>query len=57
MLYRGIVDDRDSQPVVGSPVYRQVFSLVTGQRVDEQGQEVTVYQVRIVEGRLQVELP
>ena len=56
VLSRGIVGDRSGEPVVVSPVYKQAFSLVTGQCVDEQGQEVTVYQVRIVDGWIQVEL-
>lgn len=57
VLSRGIVGDRGGEPVVASPIYKQAFSLVTGRCMDEQGQEVTVYQVRVVDGWVQVELP
>lgn len=56
VLSRGIVGDRGGEPVVASPIYKQAFSLVTGRCLDEQGQEVTVYQVRVVDGWVQVEL-
>lgn len=57
VLSRGIVGDRGGEPVVASPIYKQAFSLVTGQCLDEQGKEVPVYQVRVVDGWVQVELP
>ncbi|WP_211241327.1 nitrite reductase small subunit NirD [Pseudonocardia spinosispora] len=57
VLSRGIVGDRGGEPVVASPIYKQAFSLVTGRCMDEQGQEVMVYQVRVVDGWVQVELP
>ena len=57
VLSRGIVGDRGGVPVVASPVYKQAFSLVTGQCLDDPGVRVPVYPVRIADGWLQVGLP
>ncbi|HEY1968590.1 MAG TPA: nitrite reductase small subunit NirD [Pseudonocardia sp.] len=57
VLSRGIVGDRGGEPVVASPVYKQAFSLRTGRCLDEPDQEVMVYQVRVVDEWVQVELP
>lgn len=57
VLSRGIVGDRGGEPVVASPIYKQSFSLLTGQCLDEQDKVVAVYQVRDLDGYVQVELP
>jgi nitrite reductase (NADH) small subunit len=57
VLSRGIVGDRAGVPTVASPVYKQVFSLVTGECLDEPGVAVPVYPVRVADGWLQVGLP
>jgi nitrite reductase (NADH) small subunit len=57
VLSRGIVGDRGGVPTVASPVYKQVFSLVTGQCMDDPAVRVPVYPVRIADGWLQVGLP
>ncbi len=57
VLSRGIVGDRGGVPIVASPVYKQAFSLVTGQCLDDPGVRVPVYPVRIADGWLQVGLP
>jgi nitrite reductase (NADH) small subunit len=57
VLSRGIVGDRGGVPTVASPVYKQVFSLVTGECLDDPGVRVPVYPVRIADGWLQVGLP
>jgi nitrite reductase (NADH) small subunit len=51
------VGDRGGEPVVASPIYKQSFSLLTGQCLDEQDKVVAVYQVRDLDGYVQVELP
>lgn len=56
VLSRGIVGDREGRPVVASPVYKQAFSLETGRCLDEPGQEVEVFSVRITDGWVQVGL-
>jgi nitrite reductase (NADH) small subunit len=57
VLSRGIVGDRGGVPTVASPVYKQAFSLVTGQCLDDPDVRVPVYPVRIADGWLQVGLP
>jgi nitrite reductase (NADH) small subunit len=57
VLSRGIVGDRGGVPIVASPVYKQAFSLVTGECLDDPGARVPVYPVRISDGWLQVGLP
>lgn len=54
VLSRGIVGDRQGRPVVASPVYKQAFSLETGRCLDELGQEVEVFNVRVTNGWVQV---
>ena len=56
VLSRGIVGDRQGRPVVASPVYKQAFSLETGECLDEPSQEVEVFSVRTVDGWVQVGL-
>jgi nitrite reductase (NADH) small subunit len=57
VLSRGIVGDRDGVPTVASPVYKQVFNLVTGECLDDPSIRVPVFPVRVADGRLQVGLP
>jgi nitrite reductase (NADH) small subunit len=57
VLSRGIVGDRAGVPIVASPVFKQAFSLVTGECLDDAGVAVPVYPVRVSDGWLQVGLP
>ncbi|GLX86419.1 nitrite reductase small subunit [Thalassotalea loyana] len=50
VLYRGIVGSIGDQPVVSSPLYKQHFSLVSGQCLQEEAINVPVYQVRVQDG-------
>ncbi|GAA3693249.1 nitrite reductase small subunit NirD [Nonomuraea antimicrobica] len=55
VLSRGIVGTRKGEPTVASPLHKQVFSLVTGRCLDEEGVSVPVYPVRVTaEGRVEV---
>jgi nitrite reductase (NADH) small subunit len=56
VLSRGILGDRQGRPVVASPVYKQAFCLETGRCLDEPGQEVEVFSVRVTNGWVQVGL-
>ena len=56
VLSRGIVGDRRGVPTVASPVYKQVFSLLDGQCLDDQDVTVASYPVRVVGEWLQVGL-
>jgi nitrite reductase (NADH) small subunit len=57
VLSRGIVGSRGSVPTVASPMHKQVFSLVTGECLDEPGVVVPVYDVRVRDGDVEVAGP
>ncbi|MGP4016132.1 nitrite reductase small subunit NirD [Saccharopolyspora sp. 5N708] len=46
VISRGIVGDRDGEPTVASPMLKQVFSLRTGQCLDDPSARLPVYPVR-----------
>jgi nitrite reductase (NADH) small subunit len=54
VLSRGIVGDRNGIPKVASPIYKQNFSLITGECLDDPTVSVTTFPVQIVEGHVQV---
>jgi NAD(P)H-dependent nitrite reductase small subunit len=47
VLSRGIVGDLRGEVVVASPVYKQHFSLATGQCLEDPGVRLTVFPVRV----------
>jgi nitrite reductase (NADH) small subunit len=57
VLSRGIVGSRGERLKVASPVYKQSFDLRTGQCLDEAGVVVSCFEVRVVDGRVEVALP
>jgi nitrite reductase (NADH) small subunit len=57
VLSRGIVGSRGDVPKVASPVYKQTFDLRTGECFDDPSVRIATYAVRVVDGRVQVELP
>ena len=50
VLSRGIVGDQGGEIVVASPIYKQHYSLITGQCLEEADLRVSVYPTRIVAG-------
>ncbi|MFB2973518.1 nitrite reductase small subunit NirD [Aerosakkonema sp. BLCC-F183] len=54
VLSRGIIGDRNGIPKVASPIYKQNFNLQTGQCFDDENVKLPTYQVRVIEGRVQV---
>lgn len=56
VLSRGIVGDRNGVPKVASPIYKQNFSLLTGQCLDDETVKLPTFEVRVVEDRVQVAL-
>ncbi len=54
VLHRGIVGDINGELVVASPLYKQRFSLVTGQCLEKKEVRVETYAVRIVASRVQI---
>lgn len=55
VLSRGIVGDLKGELVVASPVYKQHFSLATGQCQEDPGVRVPIYSVRVEGGQVWVE--
>jgi nitrite reductase (NADH) small subunit len=54
VLSRGIIGDRNGIPKIASPIYKQNFNLITGQCLDDETVSIPTYNVRVVEGRVQV---
>lgn len=54
VLSRGIVGDLKGELVIASPIYKQHFSLVSGQCVEQADVRVPVYPVRTLRGRIEV---
>lgn len=57
VLSRGIVGDRGGRYKVASPIYKQSFALDTGECLDDAGVSVATYEVRVVEGMVEVKEP
>lgn len=56
VLSRGIVGDLKGELVVASPVYKQHFSLATGQCIENPDVHVPVFAARIADGVVMVEV-
>ncbi len=54
VLSRGIVGDRNGIPKVASPIYKQNFSLVTGECLDDATVKLQIFTVRVIDGKVQV---
>ena len=54
VMSRGIVGDRGGEPTVASPLLKQVFSLVDGRCLDDESQALARYDVRVVDGFVQI---
>jgi nitrite reductase (NADH) small subunit len=57
VIARGIVGDRAGVPKIASPIYKQSFSLETGECLDDPAVRLAVYPIRVLSGRIQVALP
>jgi nitrite reductase (NADH) small subunit len=54
VMSRGIVGDRRGEPVIASPLLKQVFSLVDGRCLDDPSRALAVYDVRVVNGLVEI---
>ena len=54
VLSRGIVGDRNGIPKVASPIYKQNFSLLTGECLDDSTVKLRTFVVQVVDGQVQV---
>ena len=57
VIARGIVGDKGGVVKIASPVYKQNFSLETGECLEDPGVRLKTYPVRVVGGRVQVAVP
>ncbi|TQN33407.1 nitrite reductase (NADH) small subunit [Haloactinospora alba] len=57
VMARGIVGDRDGEPTVASPLHKQVFSLRTGQCLDDPRLWLATLPVRERDGTVAVAAP
>ncbi len=54
VIARGIVGDRGGVPKIASPIYKQSFSLETGECLDDPSVRLLTYDVRVLRGRIQI---
>ncbi|GAA6151772.1 nitrite reductase small subunit NirD [Pseudoteredinibacter isoporae] len=56
VMSRGIVGSLNDEPVVASPLYKQHFSLIDGQCLEDEGRQIAVYPARIQGGDVQLSM-
>jgi nitrite reductase (NADH) small subunit len=56
VLSRGIVGDRNGTPKVASPIYKQNFSLLTGECLDDATVKLTTFAVSVIDGQVQISI-
>ncbi|MCK5353966.1 MAG: nitrite reductase small subunit NirD [Methyloprofundus sp.] len=56
VLSRGLIGDIKGEPMVASPLYKQRFSLKTGQCFEDESVKNDVYAIRIENNRVEVSL-
>jgi nitrite reductase (NADH) small subunit len=54
VLSRGIVGDRNGIPKVASPIYKQNFSLLTGECLDDSTVKLQTFSTQVVDGQVHV---
>jgi nitrite reductase (NADH) small subunit len=54
VIARGIVGDRGGVAKIASPIFKQNFSLETGECLDDPSVRLDVFPIRVVAGRVQV---
>ena len=56
VIARGIVGDRAGVPKIASPIYKQNFSLATGECLDDPSVRLAVFPIRVSGGRIQISM-
>ncbi|MBT0565642.1 nitrite reductase small subunit NirD [Williamsia sp. CHRR-6] len=54
VISRGLVGDRAGEPVVASPLLKQVFSLRTGVCLDDDRAQLGTFAVRLIDGVVEI---
>lgn len=57
VIARGILGDKGSVLKVASPIFKQNFALATGQCLDDPNVALECYPVRVVAGRVMLQVP
>ncbi len=57
VIARGIVGDRAGVAKIASPIYKQSFSLETGECLDDPSVRLQVFPIRVQGARVQISLP
>lgn len=57
VVARGIVGEKNGEPTVTSPLYKEVYSLVSGNCLSGAEYRLPVYPVEVRDGDIWVELP
>jgi nitrite reductase (NADH) small subunit len=57
VLSRGLVGDRKGVVKVASPIYKHSFNLMTGECLDDPSVKLPTWDVRVVDGVIQVAIP
>jgi nitrite reductase (NADH) small subunit len=57
VLSRGVIGDIKGELVVASPIYKQHFSLRTGTCQEDSSVRIPVYEIRVVDGKVQIANP
>ncbi len=56
VIYRGIIGSIGDEPVIASPLYKQRFSLLTGECFESPEHKLSTYPVKIEDNRLLVQI-
>ena len=57
VMSRGITGDRRGEPTVASPLLKHAFSLIDGRCLDDETRALPVYEVRVVDGVVEIKNP
>lgn len=57
VMSRGLVGSAGDRPKVASPMYKQSFDLATGECLDDPTVRLATFEVRVVNGRVEVRSP
>jgi nitrite reductase (NADH) small subunit len=57
VIARGIVGSRGAAATVASPLYKEVFDLRTGVCLDDEAKRLATFEVRVLDGIVQVRSP
>ena len=57
VMARGIVGTRSGRPTIASPLHKQVYDLESGECLSHPGSAISVFDTRITDGVIEIQLP